>query len=393
MTIIIETREDFTLDAYARIAWARESTLFGDTAMTRMNEPRAAFMMLIDQDPDVMIYGVTSGYGQRALRRSSDGPTPPARLGPRLRDPGARAAVSAGRRGHGFARKGRAVSDKRCALRGRRAGRCGIVVPSTYRDRDRDFALSTEAFVAPLDHYDSALEALWGDAEKTCALEPLLGLLDGGASKRRPYQAPVSFGIVPRLLGRALRAAAAVAEIAVRTLRSITDNPVFLILGSACPLGRALSTCGCRNAAAAPALDELTACCADLALRAERQMAKILEGQVPGLPDQLATGLGDGRYFSTLRMAAVGFGDGAWHAAQRTFFPGPKSGGYGQNDVASNAIPAWNKHEAAGSAFDACLAVLGAISSQALFATDKNAPLALEETLVDICGVLTPNRG
>ena len=48
MTIIIETREDFTLDAYARIAWARESTLFGDTAMTRMNEPRAAFMMLID---------------------------------------------------------------------------------------------------------------------------------------------------------------------------------------------------------------------------------------------------------------------------------------------------------------------------------------------------------
>jgi hypothetical protein len=33
--------------------------------------------------------------------------------------------------------------------------------------------------------------------------------------------------------------------------------------------------------------------------------------------------------------------------------------------------------------------VLAAISSQALFATNQNAPPALEETLVDLCGVLT----
>jgi hypothetical protein len=68
--------------------------------------------------------------------------------------------------------------------------------------------------------------------------------------------------------------------------------------------------------------------------------------------------------------------------------PGPEFWGYAKNDVARNAIPAWNKHEAAGSAFDACLAVLAAISSQAVFATDENAPLALEETLVDIRGGL-----
>ena len=132
-------------------------------------------------------------------------------------------------------------------------------------------------------------------------MEPARGVL---------YQASVSFGIVPRLLGRALRAAAA-AEMAVRTLRSITVNSVFLMLDSARPLGRALSTGGYRNAAAAPALDELTACYSDLVLLAERQVAKILEGQVSGLPDQLATGLDDGRYLDTLWMAAVGFGDAA----------------------------------------------------------------------------------
>ena len=35
------------------------------------------------------------------------------------------------------------------------------------------FALPTEAFLAPLDHYDSALEALWDGAEETCVLECL----------------------------------------------------------------------------------------------------------------------------------------------------------------------------------------------------------------------------
>jgi histidine ammonia-lyase len=452
MTITIETREDFTLDAYARVAWGQESARFGDTAMNRMAEARAAFMTLIDQDPDVVIYGVTSGYGQRAnLRftpeqRRAHAARPPRAAASAFGDPlpnrvtrgivfarlanfvGGHSAITPDlakavvallgqeevpavpREGHGGAGEILALSqlflpvaeatdlrekDALCLTNGSPCA-AAVLADAALSSRRRlaiateIFALSAEAFLAPLDHYDSALDALWGDVEETLALESLRGLLAGGASKRRPYQAPVSFRIVPRLLGRALRAVAGAEEMAVRSLRSVTDNPVFLMPDAAHPLGRALSTGGYHNAAAAPALDELAACYADLALLAERQAAKILEGRVSGLPDQLATGLDDGRYFGTVPMAAVGFGDAARHAAQRTFLPGPESGGYAQNDVASNAIPAWNKHEAAGSAFDACLAVLAAISSQALFATDRDAPPALEETLIDIRGVLPP---
>ncbi|MDF0752996.1 hypothetical protein NLU14_22475, partial [Marinobacter sp. 71-i] len=65
------------------------------------------------------------------------------------------------------------------------------------------FALSIEAFRAPLEHYDAALETLWGDEHEAAALRGLRTLLAGGTSERRNYQAPVSFRIVPRVLGQA----------------------------------------------------------------------------------------------------------------------------------------------------------------------------------------------
>lgn len=452
MTITLDSRDDFTLAAYQRVAWIKERVAFGARAITTMTEARTAFMRLIDRNPDVVIYGVTSGYGQRANQRF----TPEQRRAHAARPP--RAAASAfgaalpnrvargivfarltnfvgghsaispalarsvaamldepevprvSSEGHGGAGEILALSelflamaeeselrekDALCLINGSPCA-AAVLADAALSSRRRIslamevFALSAEAFLAPDDHYDHALEDLWGDPEEAQALAALRGLLAGGATERRPYQAPVSFRIVPRLLGRALRAVAAAEEMAARSLRSVTDNPVFLMPDEANPLGRALSTGGYHNAAAAPALDELAASYADLALLAERQASKILEGRVSGLPDQLATDPEDARYFGTVPMVAVGFGEAARHAAQRTFLPGPESGGYAQNDVASNAIPAWNKHEAAGSAFDACLAILAAIASQALFVTGRDAPPALEKTVADIRAVLPP---
>lgn len=452
MTILIDTRDDFTLDAYARAAWAGEDVSFSTGAMAQMRDARTAFLRLLDEDPKVVIYGVTSGYGQRAnLRftpeeRRLHAARPPraaasafgeplanrvtrgivfARLanfveGHAALSPDLAQAVAAmlgtqqvptiSREGHGGAGEILALSQlflpvaERAELREKDAlslingSPCAAAVladaalSSRHRVRlaTEVLALSAEAFLAPFDHYDDALDGLWGDPEESEALADFRALLAGGSAQRRPYQAPVSFRIVPRLLGRAIRAVKAAEEMATRSLRSITDNPVFLMPDDAHPRGRALSTGGYHNAAAAPALDELAACYADLALLAERQAAKLLEGRVSQLPDQLATGLDDARYFGTVPMAAVGFGEAARHAAQRTFLPGPESGGFAQNDVASNAIPAWNKHEAAGAAFDACLAVLGAIASQALFATGRDAPPALTTILVGIRKVLPP---
>jgi len=452
MTITIESREDITLACYERVAWGNEAAAFGPGAIKRMTEARSAFLTLIDQDPDVVIYGVTSGYGQRAnLRftleeRRAHAARPPrsaaspfgaplpnrvvrgivlARLtnfveGHSAISPDLARAVAAmlearempavSSEGHGGAGEILALSqlflpvaeaselrekDALCLING---SPCAAAVLADaalsarrrFRLATEIFALAAEAFLAPADHYDEALRDLWGDPDEAEVLESLRGLLAGGARLRRPYQAPVSFRILPRLLGRLSRAVKTAEEMAARSLRSITDNPVFLMPDQDHPLGRVLSTGGYHNAAAAPALDELAAGYADLALLAERQASKILEGRVSGLPDQLANGPDDARYFGTVPMVAVGYGEAARHAAQRTFLPGPESGGYAQNDVASNAIPAWNKHEAAGSALDACLAIVAAIASQALFATDRNAPPALRELLTEIREATAP---
>src|SRR5260221_14118357 len=73
------------------------------------------------------------------------------------------------------------------------------------------FALSIEAFRAPLDAYDEALDDLWGDQAETAVLQPLRGHLSGAVpSGRLAHQAPVSYRILPQILGQAQRAVGAV---------------------------------------------------------------------------------------------------------------------------------------------------------------------------------------
>ena len=64
-------------------------------------------------------------------------------------------------------------------------------------------ALSIEAFRAPLGAYDEALDGLWGDPHETAALRGLRRYLEGaGTAERRFHQAPVSYRIIPRVLGQ-----------------------------------------------------------------------------------------------------------------------------------------------------------------------------------------------
>ena len=67
----------------------------------------------------------------------------------------------------------------------------------------------------------------------------------------------------------------------------------------------------------------------------------------------------------------------ARRAAQRNFLPGSEGGGFGQNDVSPPSFPAWRSQDEAGRCLDATLAVLAAVASQALFATDRDPPPAL----------------
>ena len=158
----------------------------------------------------------------------------------------------------------------------------------------------------------------------------------------------------------------------------------------ASPRGRVLSNGGYHNAKAYPALDNLAAAWADLALLCDRQVTKMLDGGISQLPDQLRDGDG---YLGGLGFAAVAYAEQARHAAQRSFLPGSEGGGFGQNDVAVPTFPAWRKEAEAGRCLDANLALLGAVASQALHVTGREAPARLRPLVEELREVFPPVTG
>jgi len=61
-----------------------------------------------------------------------------------------------------------------------------------------------------------------------------------------------------------------------------------------------------------------------------------------------------------------------------------------EDDVGSPVFLAWAKEERAGRCLDASLAMLAAIASQALYATDREAPPPLRSFLAWVRSVLPP---
>jgi histidine ammonia-lyase len=241
------------------------------------------------------------------------------------------------------------------------------------------FALSAEAFNAPLGHFAEALEDYWNNPYDAWALRTVRELIGGGhGGERRPYQAPVSFRIMPRMLGQARRAAVMAREIAEESLAAATDNPVLLDASDENPFGEFVSTGGYHNAQAAMAMDMLAAAYANLCVIGERHSAKLLDGTVSLLPDQLLDDDdGDGArrgYMGCLPMAATGYEEEARLYAQPTLLPGSESGGFGQNDVASPVFLAWTKQMRAGRCLDQVLATLAPIALRALDVTARPVP-------------------
>jgi histidine ammonia-lyase len=437
------------------VAWQREDVRIGEAAMRRIAASRASFLDLIEKDPTVVIYGVTTAMGERASHRltreerdqharlkpfaaaTSFGDYLPDRVvrgivlarltnfieGHSATTPRIAQAVvhmldgapmpqvaAAGQGGAGeitalyplFAElsthfelevkeRGSLINGSPCAA--------ALIADAAIAARRRlqlaieTFALSIEAFRAPLEHYDEALESLWGDKDEAAVLRSLRCYLGAGAG-RRNYQAPVSYRIVPRILGHAHRAVSAAEHAATVSLSSISDNPVYLAPDATHPYGRCISTGGYHNAMAAPALDDLAGIWADICLLCDRHSAKLLNGHVSHLPDQLLIGRqpgqSDGRgNIGYVTMAANAYIELAKGAAQRTFIPANDSGA-GQDDVATPAFLAWSKEVRAGRCLDASLAMLALVASQALFITDREAPPALRSFMDLIRSYVAP---
>ena len=66
MTVAVNSRDDFTLENYRRVAMGGESVTIGPDARRAMAEGRAGFLRLLESDRTQFIYGVTSSFGPRA---------------------------------------------------------------------------------------------------------------------------------------------------------------------------------------------------------------------------------------------------------------------------------------------------------------------------------------
>ena len=450
MTVHLDTRHDINLAAYRRIAWQGEAVALTGACLDRMAQSRVAFERLIAEDPDITIYGVTTGYGAMAKRKLDKaeqrafarrgmvlgathfGDPMPVRVArgavlARLANfidgyaavrPDLAQAVAAQLNGGielpALLRAGQGVSGEvqslyalfspienhltlepkedgalvnGCPVSAAMTADAVLSAPERLSLAYEVFALASEAFAVPPEHFDPALADIWGGDADRAVLEQLSRLITGGDANRRPYQGAVSLRVLPRLLAQAERCVRQ-AEDACSILSEVTDNPVFLMPDAAYPLGRCVSNGGFHNARAAPALDDLAATWADLALEGTRMVGKLLDGTQHGLPAQLrpddAGALTVTGYLAYIGSVATGYWVEARNAATRTLLEGIATEGSQQNDIITPVFSAWTKEQHAGQSFERVLAVLAIVAAEAMAVTGRRLPPALEPLMETI---------
>src|SRR5262245_45938249 len=335
MTVVVDRRADFTLDSFRRVAFAGEGVEIGPAARAAMTAARRGFVALLESDRTAFIYGVTRRPGievsvhvppelQRAFARSflqhsgqgfgvgwhdeqvvrgivfarlagfveghgKVGPQMAERVAAMLAGP-MPALPFGGQAGPGevlpMLHVVQAIRDldleegEGMALINGSPYSTAVLADAAIRARNRlahtelVFALSVDAFRAPLEAYEEPLEQLWADQDQIDALRSIRGHLAGAeAADRLAHQAPVSFRILPRLLGEARRVVAQAERAATGCLRSVSVNPVSFPPHSGHPMGHFASNGGFHNAAVCPVLQSLSSSWAELALTAERQIA------------------------------------------------------------------------------------------------------------------------
>ncbi len=438
MTVVLNSAADFNLKTLERVAVHGEPTAFGAEALAAMATAHTAFKAYVETNPKVFIYGVTSDYGPHARNRLDpearrhkrslgvpfmglsfgDGTLGEAQVramivailalfvrgGAAVRPQTAEALAKAldgplpqipdaGLTSPGemmplfylYRAVPALVSGDLQASAGNTAacsvGTAGVAAIRTRRRlalAHKIFALSVEAMAAPLAHYDPALKALWGDPYEAAATDILGHWLSGvPTAGRRPYQAPVSYRILPRLLGQGGRVACALAVAVESALQGMVCNPMFVSEELGGGRARAISTGGYHNAPVAQALDSVAASWVDLASLAHRHIVKLHRGAVSRLPDRLVPEgerYWTGRSTTYLEFVPNDVIDEMRRWAEPALLSPAEPGASLQDDVSAPGFIACRNEARVAVLFDRVLAILAAVANHALDVTDRPAP-------------------
>ena len=452
MTVILTNRKDFTLENLKRVSLDGESVRISRIAKRAIDKARGTFMAYLNIDRSRFIYGTTSGAGHHADQRLSlkqqkrmarqrnrvprgggFGPdylpervvrmiifarltnyieghaktrsVEPERIAQMLDKPIPKVPLS-GQVGAGeilplahvmshMPRGGTEEAEPMARVNGSpvsTAVLCDVALSTQKRLAlaYQIFCLSIEAYGAPLTPYSASLLRYSQNNYEKLALRSMRYWLNKAPTTNRlPYQAPVSWRILPPVLAAAEEAHSTVMDSAEISLRAVTDNPVYVLPTRREPLGRAISTGGYHNAQAAPAIDDINARYADLCTLADRHTMKLHSAE--HLPSNLAAPGGESYGTAIFSFLQIGYGEEARLAARRSFLPASEGGGIGgQNDVASISLLAYQKHLRSAFCLEASLALLAASASQALWLTQRRPAHRLATVLEGIREFVPP---
>jgi len=444
MTVTLNELGDFTLDNLRRVAWDGEGVAFGPLALERMKRRRAQFLLMVEQAPENRIYGVTTGFGDRAKvlldaeERARQARSPAIQrslgLGPRVPEGAVRAMIFSRlinfvsgyaavsletAEGVAAMLDGRPLPEMRLesqdsagelhqlfnlyhhlmgpmsqlrdqnALRNGAGCAPGLLGELALRSERRAavasavFALSIDAASMGLAPYDPALKPILNDAHESRAIDRLSTLLAGVSREgRRDYPAPISWRVLTRMLGQMYRVVGALRETAAELLTTVNDNPVYLGPEEAPPYGRCITTGGFHVPRAYHAINAQAALWGDLAAIAARETQQMHRASVTGLPDRLW--VGDSRFSTWFFSAAVyDQAQRAQDAARPALIPlyAPQDE---QTDIVMPLFLAWEREATAAKALDRCLAMLAASASQALHVAGREPAPPLRKLLAEV---------
>jgi histidine ammonia-lyase len=447
VTVTLERRADIDLAAFARVAWGGEDVTIGPAALEVIARRRDEFLALVAADPTRKLYGVNVHAGDGSDRLMSEaeqrgyarglhsatsfgdpfprravrgfllarlanfleghaGVTPElaqtvaARLDgrdlppvPRLGNGGSGEILALGWLfGDVPAELELGVKEGMALINGAPCAPALLADATLSTERtlavaEAVFCLAAAAYGVSSAIYDQRLEALWGDPGQAAALQAIRAGIAGAApppgSDAHP-QPPVSFRILPRVLGNANRVLAAARQAAEIALPAVSDNPVFLF-GSGDDPGDIVSNGGFHNGAAPACIDGLTFALADLAQLAQHQLQRLETSReaMPGL-DSLALG--------TLQMVSAGYAEEARGAAVPSLLPLP---GFGHNDVPAPGFLAWNRFDRVRRFVVGSLTCLAVMATQSFARTERQPPAAhreLADLVLETCPPVVERR-
>lgn len=415
--VVLKDRKDLTLDVYRRVCWNHAAVSIDAARQKQIDAWREEFLAFLQKHPELNVYGVNVHPGDKSKVRLSkeelkefltQGISTGVSFGDPLPERIVRGMVLARLSGmlNGNSASSSGLANHMCTMLGREKlpavpregqGGAGEVCPlgtlfanvphevelglkepmtlinghptatslcvdaylrsvGVLQLAEEVFCLSADALQANNDQFREQLDACWDDEDEKAGLRRIRALLKDTPTPRRPGQSKTCVRNLPLLFGAARKAQREAGQVAQIVLQSAHDNPLWV------PATPKLEGWVCSNGSyhtqiAIVAMDNIARTYADLAVTGLHFVQAFYSDPV-AMPDQ------DNRVFGNLPMNAADWADEARTLAVSSIIPAPQ---FGQNDMPSPYMRAWNKVDRLDTVLMGLLTQVCAMASQSFF--------------------------